>query len=323
MKPNIVLITQFEPVDSPGEFSRFREGLGLEKIADSCLPDLLFANREGSVLAVIAGVGAVQTATRITALGLDSRFDLSQALWIISGIAGGDPARCALGSVALANWCIDGDLAWEIDGRELPPSWPTGILPLGANAPYESPAENGGVFGIPYQKVELPKSILRWAEEAAKNTPLATDSLAHNEGERYRELPGASADPGVQVGAILSAVRFWHGSLMNQWAREWVDFFTSGEATFLASSMEDSGTLYAFRYLCERGLAHPEQILLIRAISNFTCPPSGESAVSTLLDHEEEAHMPGYDLALENGYRVTSSIIRRWLSQADPASRDA
>ena len=322
MKPAVVLVTQFEPTNGQaGEFSRFREAFSLEPIPDSPLPDLLYTNADGSILGIIAGVGAVQTASVITALGMFSRFDLSDSLWLISGIAGGDPARSALGSPILTDWCVDGDLAWEIDARELPEDWPTGLLPLGAKAPYSPPAADGGVFGSRYESTPLPKDVLNWAQKLAASVPLAQSDEARKEGERYSENPAAAGEPCLQVGATLSAVRFWHGHLMNEWANRWVELFTSGQSQFQSSNMEDSGTLFAIRFLHRQGLANADQVLLIRTVSNFTRPPRGEPAVSTLIAEEGEAHFPGFSLALENGFRIGEKLIRNWLAGDRPPGR--
>jgi purine nucleoside permease len=51
------------------------------------------------------------------ALGMDPRFDLSKAYWLVAGIAGIDPADGSLGSAAWAEWVVDGDIGYEIDAR--------------------------------------------------------------------------------------------------------------------------------------------------------------------------------------------------------------
>src|SRR5258708_24926586 len=73
------------------------------------------------------------------AVGLDSRFDLSKAYWTVAGIGGGDPADVSLGSAVWADHVLDGDLAYEIDARQIPENWPTGSVPLRKATPYEEP----------------------------------------------------------------------------------------------------------------------------------------------------------------------------------------
>ena len=44
-------------------------------------------NRAG-VLGILTGVGTAKAASSIMALGLDPRFDLRKAYWLVAGIAG-------------------------------------------------------------------------------------------------------------------------------------------------------------------------------------------------------------------------------------------
>ncbi len=61
---------------------------------------------------------------------MDRRFDFSKAYWLMAGIGGGDPHDVSLGSAVWAEHVIDGDLGYEIDAREIPKDWPTGMVPL-------------------------------------------------------------------------------------------------------------------------------------------------------------------------------------------------
>src|SRR6204780_4013095 len=139
----VVIVTMFEAGadtgDRPGELQYWVERNRLDQILPfpQAYHDLRM-NRDG-VLAVLTGMGTAKAAGSIMALGLDSRFDLRNAYWIVAGIAGVDPADASLGSAAWAEWVVDGDLAYEIDGREIPADWPTGFVPLGKITPYQQP----------------------------------------------------------------------------------------------------------------------------------------------------------------------------------------
>src|ERR1700728_2742733 len=139
----VVIVTMFEAGadtgDRPGELQYWVERNHLDKILPfpQAYHDLRM-NRDG-VLAVLTGMGTAKAAGSIMALGLDPRFDLRKAYWVVAGIAGVDPADASLGSAAWAEWVVDGDLGYEIDGREIPADWPTGFVPLGKSRPYEPP----------------------------------------------------------------------------------------------------------------------------------------------------------------------------------------
>src|SRR5579862_60359 len=151
----VVVVTMFEAGadtgDRPGELQYWVERNHLDKVLPfpQAYHDLRM-NRDG-VLAVLTGMGTAKAAGSIMALGLDPRFDLRHAYWIVAGIAGVDPADATLGSAAWAEWVVDGDLGYEIDGREIPADWPTGFVPLGKSVPFEQPrntADRGEVYHL-------------------------------------------------------------------------------------------------------------------------------------------------------------------------------
>src|SRR5580658_8527571 len=139
----IVVIALYEPGadqgDTPGEYQYWveREQLSHVYPFPQGYHDLRM-NDQG-VMGVLAGVGTARAAASIMALGLDPRFDLGKAYWLVAGIAGADPEDASLGSAAWAEWVVDGDLAHEIDAREIPPQWTTGYVPLRRSKPYELP----------------------------------------------------------------------------------------------------------------------------------------------------------------------------------------
>ena len=91
------------------------------------------------MLGIVTGEGKSHAAASIMALGLDPRFDLSKAYWLVVAIAGVDPNKALVASAAWAKFVIDGDLCYEIDAREIPPGapWTTGRVPYGRSMPYE------------------------------------------------------------------------------------------------------------------------------------------------------------------------------------------
>ena len=145
----VVIVTMFErgedTDDTPGEFQLRVEREHLDQILP--LPSgyhHVRLNKDG-VLGMVTGVGTAKAAASVMALGLDPRFELSKAYWIVAGIGGGDPADESVGSAVWANHVVDGDLAFEIDARQIPESWPTGYVPLQKGSSYEQPARTSMV----------------------------------------------------------------------------------------------------------------------------------------------------------------------------------
>jgi purine nucleoside permease len=81
------------------------------------------------VLALVTGEATARAAASIVALGMDPRFDLTHAYWIVAGTAGVDPRIASAGSAAWARWVVDGDLAQELDARDMPAGWPAICAP--------------------------------------------------------------------------------------------------------------------------------------------------------------------------------------------------
>jgi purine nucleoside permease len=139
----VVVVAMFErgndTGDQPGEFQFWVEREHLDKIFE--MPGAYHSARMNGkgVLGTVTGVGTAKAAASIMALGLDPRFDFRKANWVIAGIGGGDPQDVSLGSAVWAQHVIDGDLGYEIDAREIPKDWPTGMVPLRKSVPYEVP----------------------------------------------------------------------------------------------------------------------------------------------------------------------------------------
>ena len=120
----VVVVAMFErgadTRDEPGEYQYWVEREKLDRVIPfpQGYHDLRM-NRDG-VLGILTGVGTARAAASIMALGMDPRFDLTKAYWLVAGIAGVDPADATLGSAAWAEYVVDADLAHEIDAREIP-----------------------------------------------------------------------------------------------------------------------------------------------------------------------------------------------------------
>ena len=62
-------------------------------------------------------------------------FDLTQTYFLLSGIAGVNPKLGAVGAFAFAKYAIQVDTQFEFDGREIPSTWHSGYIPMGADTP--------------------------------------------------------------------------------------------------------------------------------------------------------------------------------------------
>ncbi|HEY7776502.1 MAG TPA: purine nucleoside permease [Kineobactrum sp.] len=305
----VVVVTMFETGedsgDDAGEFQRWYERMPLDtRFPAPHMHHDLHMNLESGVLGMVTGMGTANAAASIMALGLDPRFDLTKAYWLVAGISGFDPQDASLGSVAWAEYLVDGDLAHQIDAREIPDDWNTGYFPLFSQGPGDQTRKSynlGEVF-------QLDSGLVNWAFELTKGMELPDHPTLEDTRKLYVNYPVAQRTPFVLKGDQLAAMTFWHGTLLNSWANDWVDYWTDGKGEFVSSAMEDTGTFQSLRYLHAGGKVDKNRVLVLRTASNFTLPPPGKGAAEYLREEQHDSYA-GLDAALENAYLVGRTVI--------------
>lgn len=312
----VVIVTTFEvgsdTGDKPGEFQYWVEREHL----DETLPfpggvRPLRINHDHTVLGIVTGTTTGPAASSIMALGLDPRFDLTHAYWLINGIAGIDPHVASVGSAAWARFVVT-DIRREIDIREAPAGWPYGIFPIGSTAPNQPPAENPNIAR--HMAYRLNPGLVAWAYKLTKNTPLAdTPEIATPQiaalRAQYKNYPNAQRPPFVLIGDTFASDSYWHGAKMTQFAEDWVRLHTHGEGTFTTTEMEDAGISEALTRLDAMGRARFDRVLVLRTGSNFCMPPPGHSAAESVV-----APYVGGIPAFEAAYRVGSTVVHALLA---------
>jgi len=322
----VVVLAMFEAGadtgDTPGEYQYWVEREHL----DTILPfpqgfhDLRL-NPQTGVLGLLTGMGTARAAASVMALGLDPRFDLSHAYFLVAGIGGIDPRAGSLGSAVWATWIVDGDLGYEIDAREIPHDtpeqralWTTGYVPLRRNVPYEQPLtpENNAVY-------QLDAALVDWAFGLTKDIALP-DMQEMKQRRMQFEGEMAHRPPFVLRGDDLSASTFWHGKLMNQWARDWVKYLTGGKGTYAICGMEDTGTLQALTFLANAHKVDLHRVLVLRTASNYDQQRTGISAAESLAETkigQYGAYLPALDTAYRVGHIVVDSLVEHWAEDRD------
>ena len=314
----VVVVSMFEigndENDRPGEFQYWVERFPLSKSLPltSGFRDLRY-NAEKGVLGMVTGIGTARAAASIMALGSDPRFDLSKAYWVVAGISGVDPEDASVGSAAWAEWVVDGDLSHEIDPREAPKDWPTGYIPLRQTEPYEGPLPED-LEGYAFQ---LNPELVDWAYTLTKDVELMETEDTKNMSSRYVNYPAAQKGPVVMKGDQLAAMTYWHGKLMNDWANDWVEYWTGGKGNFVTSAMEDTGTLQSLTFLAKGGKVDLDRVLVLRTASNFTMQYDGINAYESLAGEKlsgegYSAYIPSLDAAYKVGSKVVNEIVENW-----------
>jgi purine nucleoside permease len=310
----VVVVTMFErgedTGDAPGEYQLWVEREHLDQIVP--LPGAYHHARlnKDAVLGILTGVGTAKAAATVMAVGLDPRFDLSKAYWVVAGIGGGDPADVSLGSAVWIDQVVDGDLGYEIDARQIPQSWPTGYVPLGKGTPYELPANDD--FGQVYA---LNAQLAAWAAQLTKDLPLEDSDSLRKSRSRFAGFPNAVKPPFVALGAELSSSTFWHGSKMDEWANAWTSYYTQGKGNYMVCAMEDSGTLQALKFLDRAGRADFKRVLVLRTVSNYDREPPGANVAESLqsmVSGNYSAYFPALEAAEKVADKVVREIIEHW-----------
>ena len=311
----VVIVTMFEigadGGDQPGEFQLWKERQRLNvQIAFPHSHHDLFYNEDTQVLGVVTGIGTAKSASAIMALGLNSRFDLSSAYWIIAGIAGIDPEDASIGSAVWSSYLVDGDLAHEIDPREMPDDWDFGYFARSTTSPFDPnrPEPTGEMF------VANP-SLRDWAFELTKDVDLPDSKSLEETRKLYTEHPNARKPPFVLKGGHIAAMTFWHGEILNEWANRWVAYWTDDKADFITSAMEDTGTFQSLEYLDRIDRVDKNRVMVLRAGSNYTMQPPGMTAAENMF--RENKGFAGLDASLESLYIVGSTVLESIVSNWD------
>jgi purine nucleoside permease len=298
--------------DEPGEFQYWVERDHMdEALVVLGAPHVLRRNTEGLYGSVgeVANVSHQSTTPHselVMAICLDPRFDLRKTYWILTGIGGIDPAFGPIGSAVWSENIVDADVAMEIDDREIPSAWPYGLLPLGSPAPNQPPQGRGYSMNF-----ALNAKLARWAYAFTKDMVIPDAPELKARRMLYTGFPNAQFPPKVMLGDTVGTARYWYGVRRTQWARDWVKLWTQGRGTFATIEMETQNYAGTLSRLSDQGIVDFNRVLQLRAASDITQPPAGESIVTSMGDESV-----GRPTAFEAEYRVGSAvaheILRHW-----------
>jgi purine nucleoside permease len=313
--------------DVPGELQFWAERQNLDReIKVPGVDHPLLTNGTG-LYAMVSGTTS-RCALQIMALAADPRFDLRRTYFLVSGIGGGDPNVVSLASAVWVQRVVDGNPAFEIDSREIPASWPYGLVAIGATAPGKGSANvdsvpaagasEDGSGGVGTVAFKLNPSLVKWAYELTKDVRIPDSDAVRAFGRRFEGYPSAQKAPFIVMGDSIGGDRFFHGAIMTRWAEDWDRIYTRGAGTLAISDCEDAGVCLALQRLDQMGRVDFKRLLILRTACNFIVPPTGVSAEGSLFgDTISDSSGVAYVPALEADYRVGSVVVAALLKDRE------
>ena len=277
----VVIVTTFEPGadtgDTPGEFQFWVEREHLDEVVP--FPGgvrSLRVNATHDVLAIVTGMTLANAGPSVMALGLDPRFDLGHAYFLVAGIAGVDPRVASIGSAAWASFVV-GDVSRQIDSREAPAEWPYGIFVIGAHVPNVLPAKP-----TTSNLYELNGKLAHWAFVQTREVKIPDNEAMQKDRAGWSSYPKAATSPFVLEGDSFASDTYWHGEVMTHYAEDWVKLWTGGRGRFAMTNMEDSSIAEAMRRLDGMHRVDHRRLMILRVASNYSMPKPGLTALESV-----------------------------------------
>ena len=312
----MVIVTAFEvgadTVDRPGEFQAWATVMPDKLSFPMGFRDLRYDAKKQALL-LSTGVGTNRAAASTMALGLDPRFDLSKAYWMIAAIAGVNPNEASLGSAAWIGDVIDSDYGYAVDVREAPKGWDAGQWPRDRSAPYQMPRSPETSYNL----FPVNKGLRDWAYTLTANVQLADTPGLQKMRASYTGFPKAMEPPKVIKGDEITGQTFWHGALLNAHFEKWAKYWAGDNSRFVMTAMEDSVVIQSIKMLAKSGKADPQRVLVLRTGSNYSMPsPSSGLGAAESLNAENSGGysglQPSLDAAFIVGGKVVDEITGHW-----------
>jgi purine nucleoside permease len=241
------------------------------------------------------GMGHANAAASLMAVIYSGLFDLRQTYFLIAGIAGIDPLRGTLGSVAWARYVVDSGIAHEIDARELPRAWQDGYFGVLTDSPDKVPK-----MEYRTEVFRLDEALLQRAFALTQAVPLEETEDMRLYRQHYQTAP-ANQPPAVIQCDTLSGDTWWAGRRLGEHARRWTRLLTDGKGVYCTTQQEDNATLNALTRGSESALVDLRRVAVLRSGSDFDRPYAHQGVLDSLRTQ----------LALPGAFRTaTHNLVR-------------
>jgi purine nucleoside permease len=279
--------------DRAGEFQHWYERywMDAEPVEVKGALNPVYCNDDG-VCGSVLGMGKVNSSSSMQAILLNPALDLSQAYFIISGVAGTPPGRGTIGEVNWATWLVDYDLGHRWAPEENTPGAPTFMPRKG----YEA-----------YRVFKLNPLLVSWAMRLTADTPLKDSDRARAYRQRYPQEAARRA-PFVGTGTHVTGDTFFHGPGMSEQAQYIAKLY--GADDYVITEMEAAAVALVLKRTV--GL---DRMLSLRGAVNFDQGNPNETTLQHL-DPKPGETAGGFDETVENvelvGSRLVDHIVAHW-----------
>jgi purine nucleoside permease len=260
------------------------------------------------VCQLTTGMGHANAAASMMAVLYSGLFDLSRAYFLIAGIAGIDPSRGTIGSVAWVRYVVDIGLAQEIDGRELPRGWQDGYFGVETDGPDQKPKFEYGT-----EVFRLDEPLLQAALALSHGVQLEDSEDVRAYRAHYPSAP-ANAPPQVIQCDTVSADTWWSGARLSDHARRWMRLLTDQAGVYCTTQEEDNATLTALTRASQSGLIDLKRVAVLRSGSDFDRPGPHQSAFEGL--RAQRALRGAIRISTGNlaraGMPLVQAIVQHW-----------
>ena len=225
---------------------------------------LVYCTQQGTVCQVTVGEGEINAATSMMSLMLSHKFDFRKTYFIISGIAGANPKRATLGSVALARYAVQVTLQYELDARSIPSDWPTGYIPYGRDRPLEYPLISYGT-----EVFEVNLELLRIAARMASNATMYDSEAAQKYRAKYAVgqdvYQAAAQPPSLVMCDVATSDAYYSGIRLAEAFENVTTVWTNGTGSYCMSAQEEK------RHSRSHGQSSCRRALGFRKNNHYAC----------------------------------------------------
>jgi purine nucleoside permease len=261
-----------------------------------------------AVCQLTTGMGHANAAASTMALLYSGLFDLRKAYFLIAGIAGIDPARGTIGSVAWARYAVDTGIAHEIDAREMPPGWQGGYFGVLTDAPGQKPK-----LDYRTEVFRLDEALLQKALALSQHAALE-DSEDVQAYRQHYPRPPANQPPRVIQCDTASGDTWWAGHRLGEHARRWTDLLTDGHGVYCTTQQEDNATLNALTRGERSGLVDLHRVAILRSGSDFDRPYPHQGVIQSM--RAQRAIAGAVRMSADNlvhaGMPLVDAIVQHW-----------